>query len=629
LIGYLAYHPKYKFSSNSLAYIYRKPFILFIIIASVSSLFFLLLPELIFDDAAIVLRYMDHFAEGHFFKYNAADAPVYGISGFLHGLFAGLLSYSNLVNSEQALWISNYIGFILTSWFIYRIYAKMVYPSSLVIPLWLITITTVRSFLNVTTSGLETPLHLGLVTGAVCFFVYQQQKAFYFFLAMAIISKLDALPVVTVLLLYHFILYYRLFISKPDWKKQLLIFGLYFLFPLITGIVAITLLFGSPLPQSAYAKLYYHYHPSNSWFPFLVNFTSNTLKRVLVVTGLIIWSVSLIEAFLKRNTLLLLNGLFGSLFVSVMALFYFYNPGEQMIWYYAMPELLITMQVLHGLSYVAARYLTVAEKYRTQLLLVLLLPFSYFSWKDVILHFNTLSTASKTIEKERQEIGNYIKNISLPGDTLLSSHGLPTRFFKGYVLDLSGLNSKLVTRFHIKADSIINQFEPTYIINHAFPVLPDYLENHSYEIVGLYRNITLANYHSWVVLKKITGGSEHKVRFLDEGLNNGNFTSENDVLKLSSKNGVVIIRDTFNAASKKLHIGIAKEWGNKSITVNAYRKGVLLKEWEQTIAPHRTAYSEIINIPLDISGADSIILEIKGADNFIAVEPIYELVYLP
>lgn len=71
---------------------------------------------------------------------------AYGISGFLHGLFGGLLSYLHIATSEQALLISNYIRFIFTSWVIYRIYEKRVHPSSLVISLWLITITTARSF---------------------------------------------------------------------------------------------------------------------------------------------------------------------------------------------------------------------------------------------------------------------------------------------------------------------------------------------------------------------------------------------------------------------------------------------------------------------------------------------------
>lgn len=61
---------------------------------------------------------------------------------------------------------------------------------------------------------------------------------------------------------------------------------LIFLFPLTAGFIAITLLFGSPLPQSACAKLYYHNHPADSWFPFLVNFTTNNLKFLLVVVGI-------------------------------------------------------------------------------------------------------------------------------------------------------------------------------------------------------------------------------------------------------------------------------------------------------------------------------------------------------
>jgi hypothetical protein len=626
LMAYVLSWSNFKTSGKIILWI-KKPFVCFFLLSVLTTIIFFLLPTVVFDDAAIVLRYIDNFGKGYFFKYNATDPSVYGLSGFVHGLFAGLLSYFHLLNSEQSVLFSNYIGFIGTSWFIFRIYQALTGTNRIAFLLWILTLTTTRSFLLVAGSGLETSLHLAFVTGGVYFFLAKQHRAFYFFSALMIISKLDALPIAATLLLYHFILRYKCFTEKDRFRTESLLLFRYFLLPLLAGIALLTFLFGSPLPQSAYAKLFYHSHPGNSVFPFLQNFIANQLKLTTFIIAIILWAVALTEALAKKSTQLFSNTLFGSLCVATFSLYYFYNPGEQMIWYYAMPELFLIMQTLYGIYYLHANWANLSKKYSTVIMFLFLLPFAILSWKDVSEHFMILEQSTQTIERERREIGNDIRALSSSKDTLLSSHGLPTRFFPGYVIDLSGLNSKLATQYHLKADSIINVFKPTFIINHAYPVMAQYLEKHSYTIKGIYRNITKANYHCWVLLKKVENPIQHKIQFLDQHLNRGAFILDNDIVKINEKNGRVILRDTSSATSKTLHIGLDKKYNEQVLMVVKFKNGLPIDSLRLQIGSFKKSYAEIINLSLDISGTDAVSFKINGVTNFIISEPVYELVY--
>ena len=604
---------------------FEKPVAGFLLVLVLSTLLFFSLPNLVFDDAAIVLRYMDNFGKGHFFKYNATDAPIYGISGFIHGLLGGLLVYLHIAGSEQALLISNYIGFVFASWFIYLTYKTLITSRGFAFAAWCVTIVAARSFLDVANSGLETPLHLAFVMGAVYFFISRQKRTFYFFSALMVVSKLDAVPVAAALFFYYVIV-------RVDWKsgktallKELKWCTLYFLLPVLAGMLCLIALFGSPLPQSAFAKLHYHPHPKDSWFPFLKYFENNTFKLLLLVAGLLLWFINILEVIWKRNHRLLIHGLFGSLFIAGMALYYFYNPLEQMIWYYAMPELLLIIQVVYGTWYYFTTYTFIPARYARVGLLLFLFSLSMLGAKDTLSSLWALQEATDVAETERTAIGAYIRDISTTQDTLLSSHGLPTRFFKGYVIDLSGLNSKLATQYHLNADSIIAGFKPTLIINHAFPILPEILNRYNYKVLGVYRNITLFGNYSWVLLKRMTPAGMHKIKLLDTGLNKQAYFTQGLVIKMPSRGGVIILKDTFNAAEKQVHIGIAAT--NEKYTLHAYlyKNGVFVKTTQQRVSAFSTRYSKINDVRVDISGADSVVFTLPQAPAFEIVEPIYEL----
>src|SRR6202008_4290115 len=104
----------------------QKKWVEFLLVISITSLIFYFLPRIFYDDAGFILRHLDHFSQGYWFRYNINDPPVYGISGFIHGVFCGMLCLLHLASPEQALMISNLVGFIATSWFLFLLTKTLV-----------------------------------------------------------------------------------------------------------------------------------------------------------------------------------------------------------------------------------------------------------------------------------------------------------------------------------------------------------------------------------------------------------------------------------------------------------------------------------------------------------------------
>lgn len=164
-----------------------------------AALFFQLWPcDVIYDDGAIVLKYMDNFADGHFYAYNPSDGPMYGISGFIHGVLAGLFAWAHLFAPLHSLFASNFIGLVLVSFVSLRILAHFIRAPAMVYPAWLLLMVSAPHFVATVKQGLEVPLHLGIVLGCYYFFLKRRSKWLWLTCVLAMISKADALPVADV-----------------------------------------------------------------------------------------------------------------------------------------------------------------------------------------------------------------------------------------------------------------------------------------------------------------------------------------------------------------------------------------------------------------------------------------------
>jgi len=422
-----------------------------------AALIFKVYPGEFFDDAGFVMRYMENFKEGFFYAYNSTDGPVFGISSAFQGLVNGAICATGMWLPEQALRRTAFIGLVVLIYFLIRIIRGNT-KSNIEFLIWTgIILVSSKFFLNVMKAGLESPMHIAVVTGAFWAYYEKRTRLMWFLLALAAISKLDAVPLVVITGLFWLIE------NRNEWwplrlnSKAIRDILTFAVVPVVTWIAAATYFFGSPLPQSAYAKIHYHFHPDDYWFPFFVRYAKDDFYLPVLWITLISSLIMLVFAYVRRHQESLGNTLRyllpGASFIGTMILYYFYNP--------LFPD-------VYGGKW----------------------------WLDEYL---------STVEYERATIGRYIEQRVSEQDTVMVWHGLPGRYTKGYVLDMSGLNSKLVTKYERNSARILKEFRPNYTVNHQFYDYTEVVKHPPYSLDTMFYDITAYGHPSWQIYKRLDG----------------------------------------------------------------------------------------------------------------------------
>jgi hypothetical protein len=411
------------------------------------------------DDGAIVLRYMDNFAAGGFYRYNLSDPPVFGVSGFIHAILAGVFAASRVVTPEQSLLVSNALGVALSAFASLLILRQ--FSSSLLSILagWIFVMSSCFFFLSTAFQGLEAPLHLGIVLLAVWSFLAGRRTMLWALLALSVVSKLDAVPIAFVLA----VLRMASLRDKQERLAELRSAVLWCCIPLIVWVIFAALVFGSPLPQSAYAKMYFHNH-SHARIGFLLPWWTREEERI--ATYLLIVAIAVAASFFRRrlNELPRLLAMpFAS--ASILVMFMIFNPGERMGWYYVLPQaLLVLAAVVSVLALVrpAPRIVSV----------VICLGILGATIKPTVaktIRFCQGSIKSiRQLEPERIAIGCYVNSVAEADDKLMTGHGYVARYARIYVYDSSGLNSPEVTRLRKQHRSPMKQLAPDWSVTNVF-----------------------------------------------------------------------------------------------------------------------------------------------------------------
>lgn len=475
---------------------YRTAFLLLAI--GGAALIYLAFPNIFVDDTGFVVRYMNQARQGCFYCFNVSDGPVFGTSSFIYGVTVIGLAMTGIASNSAIIIGVNFVGLSLLFWLLLLILHELFNDRFLAISAAALIVMSSTRLLFSATAGLETNFHLAIVFAGIYFFFNDKRNWMWLFFGLSVISKLDTVPLVTTLSLIH------LFENRTDyfgthwlrsWRSALIFAGL----PMLLFVGITFLLFDGPLPQSAYAKLYYHAHPSTHWFPFLELFLERPNRRMLFFLSLILPAVHALISirngkFQLREFSLLLG------FAATMGLFYIYNPVERMTWYYAMPELLLYSQLLVSavfLSWAFAKSEPIAKgsyAFLVAAICIISVPMTTGEkqWMDKYLN---------TVEVERLEIGKMIAEWPA-GDTLVSAHGHFGANYKGYVLDMSGLNSKLATDFKLNTDSVLATFHPRYFIQHGSAANRAIAEKNGYVLEQEWTAIEAYDYDRWVLYER-------------------------------------------------------------------------------------------------------------------------------
>lgn len=424
-------------------------------------LYFWLWPTRILpDDAGIILKYMDNFADGYFYTYNVADGPVFGISSFLHGILAGFFAYTHLLSPTASVLASNFIGLTLTAFFLLRILEHFTEKLWLLVAGWLTILLTATNWVNSVVQGMETPLHVAVIL--FCFYCVLQnyRRMTWAAFALALLTKLDSAPIVVVLGLVFLWQNRAELRSVRGWTQSVRNAALFCGIPLALWLLFSYLLFGGPMPQSAYAKLYFHVHPSHHPFPYLEVLIDHRVGQLFMLLFLGLWAGYALYALSGRAQQPLHVLMFGLACFGYFALFYYYNPVERHPWYYAIPEILMRLQiVIAGILLLERRWPRRAALASLLGCGVLLASGGAYTLLEARMHVHVLDV----IEGERMEIGAWIREQSEPDDVLLAAHGHIAHQSGLHTIDFSGLNSPIVTAYARNLELIVGALHPDWI----------------------------------------------------------------------------------------------------------------------------------------------------------------------
>lgn len=466
-------------------------------------------PMVYVDDAGFVLRYFDHFAQGSFFCFNVEDGPVFGLSSFIYGLLGGLLTWTGLFNAEGAMNYLAYAGTFFTAWLLFRILRQVLESDGMVVVAWTLLMTCSRSMAIIYNAGMEAPVHVSIVLAAILFFLQRRDRLMWLFMALAVISKLDAVPLVVVMALLWTVENWR-DLSQWDWHKRryqdALLYGLV---PVLAWIVLAWIIFGSPLPQSAFAKIYFHTHAKGHWFPFIETLVSNAYRSSLLAASLVLFLVQLGYVAAKQQGGRSL--LFGFGFIATLVLYYFYNPGERMVWYYVLPEGLMLLNLAVGLNWgwswlkghgrLVGMSLTAGCAFM-------------FTWTSLVEDIAYTRTYESVVEGERRRMGDYLGERVAEGDTLQSGHGLVSRKVRGYVVDETGLNFKLDTTSRRRNQALWEKYRPNWVVMHGFSWEVDKLNSYDYRLDTSFFEIVAYGYPAWRVFRRTESDESAGTYFL-------------------------------------------------------------------------------------------------------------------
>lgn len=475
--------------------------------AAITAFIFTNWDFVLFDDAGFLLRYLQNFANGYFYAFNPQDGPVFGISSFTYGLVNGILCMVHVVTPDQSIVVTAVAGLFFICFFLLKILQRYGMNPMQILLSFLFILFGSKFFLNSMTTGMETAMHMAIVMSAIYFFVAEKSSLMWLMLTISVISKLDAVPLAVILGSIH-LWQNRKNIFPLPWKnkafKELILFCL---LPLSAWIIFAFAVFGSPLPQSAYSKIYYHFHGGDYWFPFLRYFIENDYRMPVFYLFLVLFIIHSLLVARSRGKYSIRSLAFGFGFISTMILYYFYNPIEQMTWYFAMPDFFLLAQTAVSFYFISEEFFV--PSYKSYIWSLLFTGVGLFLFFDIYYGKIWMKNYLDYTEKERITIGKYLATITTEQDTMIAQHGHISRYTKAYVIDMTGLNSKLSTRYKNNIDTVTKIFRPHFIITHGLDYILNSMDSNNYVPVKSFYDICENGWPAFRIFKRNSGEEKH------------------------------------------------------------------------------------------------------------------------
>jgi hypothetical protein len=464
--------------------------------------------DLLLDDAAFTLRYMDNLAAGQGYRFNPGDPePVYGASSFLHVLLSTGLTFvlPPTWHSQSYLPIrlpgmAGYATLLLLAF-------SLGYRGGGWIAGWLAFawIALVPAYFLYAATGLEVLLASGLLALAFyCFYENKGHRGIFICCALLVWTKHDLIPAALILACAAAWLHVR---ERRDAIPALLRDSmLLFVLPTLSFFLFCIFYFGSLIPNSLYAKMVFHPQAPGE-FPYFHYFLHSLywlplLPPLFAMAGVAILSLWRRKWPTVRFTILL--SVAGLLLLPVLTL----AKVEIHDWYFVNP--ILVWQLL-GIAAVreGARWLprfAYTKGVTIGLLALLALPgvYSFVSMGESgihprmlpLAHLRQFRTMYETLEREKRDIGHFLRGLAQPGQSVMVAHGW-TAYDSGlHAYDLTGINSKEALALKTDRLAMLDTFQPDFIALHVFnfAILPS-----RYNLIHISKDLTRYTPSFWQV----------------------------------------------------------------------------------------------------------------------------------
>jgi hypothetical protein len=402
-------------------------------------------PDLLYDDSAFTLKYIDNLIHGFGYRFNASDAdPIFGSSSFLFTIVASLFRVMGIESDFLYIRLPGLIGYFVVLALAFQTLNRSI--GFFAGMLGLITVAVFPQYFAIADSGLESMFGGALLCAALYIFYFQLSVSWLMFICAAlVITKLDLVTASVILGAGQIVLS---FADSGETRRSTLLkaFCLYVV-PALLFFGFCRLYFGSVIPNSLEAKLSYLSNPGD--YAYIKAFFSGYYLPVFCLSSILLLVFAVICVIEKKSPsfrFLVIFTLSAVLLTQVWS-----APFQEVfLWYFIIPflafQFLALFAVIECRTISSSSTLEKIYKFSFPAVVFLMLLSATLGVFGKQFTFANCLTSVRTwldvVERERRGLGKLVASPGTPQSVLSTGYGWSAYDSKMKVLDHFGINTR-------------------------------------------------------------------------------------------------------------------------------------------------------------------------------------------
>jgi hypothetical protein len=408
--------------------------------------FFFFPQDLLYDDSAFTLKYVDNLISGFGYRFNASDAsPIFGSSSFLFTIVACLPKILGIESNFLYIRLPGLIGYFVVLLLAFQTLNRT--NGFFFGMLGLVAVAAFPQYFAIADSGLESMFGGALLCAALHIFYFQLSVSWLMLLCAALVMmKLDLFAASAILVAGQ-LLVSRAADGKICRSTFLKAVGLYAI-PVVLFSGFCLFYFGSVLPNSLEAKLSYLRDPGG--YAYLKSFFSGYYLPVFCLSSILLVMLAVVCLIEKKAPSLRFFVVFV-LSATLLAQAWLVPFQEIFVWYFIIPFLsfqFLTFFAVNESRILCARSMT--ERFYKILfpavVVLMLLSATLGVFGERFSFINCATGVGRwldVLERERRDLGKLVASIGTPNQLLSTGYGWSAYDSKMRVFDHLGINTRL------------------------------------------------------------------------------------------------------------------------------------------------------------------------------------------